>query len=229
MKELQGLLLLDKPQGWTSFDVVAKVRGVIQREVGHKVKVGHSGTLDPAATGLLVLAIGRATKQLQGLTKLDKTYQAELTLGVTSTTDDSEGEQTPVRDASQPSEEQVQAVLRDLIGAIKQTPPAFSAIKIDGKRAYKLARAGKEVKLEPRVVTIHEITAVNYAYPRLSFEVSVSSGTYIRSLARDIGNALGTGAYLSGLRRTKIDSFDVADAITVEEISYNFIEKNIQK
>ena len=229
MIELHGLLLVDKPHGWTSFDVVAKVRGVIRREVGRKVKVGHSGTLDPAATGLLVLAIGKSTKDLQGLTKLDKVYQAELTLGVTSSTDDGEGELTSIADHPEPSKEQIMSALEGFTGEIRQTPPAFSAIKIGGKRAYKLARAGKQVKIEPRIVTIYSITSVSYDYPKLFFEVKVSSGTYIRSLARDIGERIGTGAYLSGLRRTAIDQYSIDRSIATEGIRYQDIEKYILK
>lgn len=227
---LNGILLIDKPAGWTSHDVVAKVRSILRQEISKKqlenrlitnselpvssppkVKVGHTGTLDPAATGLLVLLIGTYTKKAGEFSKLDKTYEAEITLGATSSTGDSEGEITP-KSAKKPSKQAILAVLEAFKGKISQTPHAYSAVKVGGQRAYKLARAGKEVKIEPRTVEIYEITDVNYTYPKLSFTASVSGGTYIRSLAEDIGEKLGTGAYLSSLRRTSVGKFSIKQA-----------------
>ena len=219
--------MVDKPPGWTSHDVVAKVRRLISEVAGKKVKVGHSGTLDPAATGLLILVVGSYTKKAGEFSKLDKTYEAELTLGKVSTTGDSEGQINTYRVVPgvvpdrRPGLQQVQAVLRTFLGEIEQTPPAFSAIKIDGQRAYKMARAGEEVKLEPREVTIYEVSILSYEYPKLRLKTRVSSGTYIRSLAEDIGQKLGTGAYLSALRRTKVGDFDVKDAQQFDELKLN--------
>lgn len=217
---MQGMLLIDKPSGWTSFDVVNYVRKQVAAAEGKKpknTKVGHIGTLDPLATGLLVLLIGKEyTRKATVLSKLDKTYEVELTLGQTSTTADGEGKLTAVSD-EMPEKTAVLAALEQFQGEIMQTPPAFSAMKIDGKRAYELARAGKEVKLEPRPVTIYAISDVIYTYPKLSFTCEVSSGTYIRSLAVDIGQALGTGAYMSALRRTRISSFSIDEAADVRQ------------
>lgn len=212
---MDGILLVDKPSGWTSHDVVAKIRSLLKQQIGQKIKVGHTGTLDPFATGLLVLVVGSYTKRAQEFSKLDKTYEAELTLGSTSSTGDIEGEITP-KSTRQPSEAEVKAVLNKFVGEITQTPPAFSAIKVDGQRAYKLARAGKEVKIEPRKVKIYSIKNVRYEYPKMSFETEVSSGTYIRSLAEDVGQALGSGAYLSALRRTKVGHFIINDALKLD-------------
>ncbi len=209
---MDGLLLVDKPSGWTSFDVVAKVRGVVKQQTGQKKpKVGHTGTLDPLATGLLVLTIGGYCKRAQEFSKLDKVYEVTMKLGQTSTTGDEEGEKSP-GSLYEPSTEEITDVLAAFTGEIMQTPPAFSAIKVDGKRAYELARAGKEVKLEPRRVHIYEISNVSYEYPEVKFTAKVSSGTYIRSLVQDIGTRLGTGAYMSALKRTEVGDFKLANA-----------------
>lgn len=222
---MDGIVLIDKPKGWTSFDVVAKLRGQLKRETGlKKPKVGHTGTLDPLATGLLIIVAGSYCKRAQEFSKLDKVYEAELTLGFASSTDDDEGEKTKINDKI-PSSEEVGAVLNTFVGEQLQLPPAFSAIKVGGQRAYKLARAGKEVAIEPRRVTVYQIVDMSYAYPTVKFTVKVSSGTYIRSLARDIGEKLGTGAYLSALKRTEVGSYKLADAVRTE----NFTLANIGK
>lgn len=221
---MDGLLLVDKPKNWTSFDVVAKVRGILKQSGISKPKVGHTGTLDPLATGLLVLTLGTYCKRAQEFSKLDKTYEVELTLGKTSTTDDGEGEITEVSTTA-PSKEAITDVLHSFIGEIDQTPPAFSAIKVNGKRAYKMAREGKEVKLEPRKVTIHSIDAITYDYPKITFTTNVSSGTYIRSLARDVGEKLKTGAYMSDLRRTTVGTFNIAGVPEVTALSGEEIER----
>jgi len=223
---MDGLLLIDKPKGWTSFDVVAKVRSEIRKETGvKKPKVGHTGTLDPLATGLLVLTIGTYCKRAQEFSKLDKVYEVEMKLGETSTTADDEGEKTKVSD-KEPTLEEVEAALRKFTGEIMQTPPIYSAIKVNGERAYKLAREGKEVKLEPRPAKIYEITDVKYEYPKLSFTTKVSSGTYIRSLVEDIGKELSTGAYMTYLRRNEVGEFNIKDSYTIDNLD---LEKLLQR
>jgi len=215
---MNGILLIDKPSGWTSFDVVAKVRGIIRRETGvQKIKVGHTGTLDPLATGLLVLVVGSYTKRVPELSKADKTYEVTMMIGQTSTTGDEEGEKTVVSGVRL-SDEEVKKALSLFVGEIKQIPPAHSAIKVNGQRAYKLARAGKEVIIEPRKVTIYGITDVAYKHPFVKFTTKVSSGTYIRTLVEDIGKSLGTGAYMTELRRTSVGKFDLASSQNLEDI-----------
>ena len=222
MAVMQGLLLIDKPSGWTSFDVVNKVRRVVAVVEGKKpknCKVGHTGTLDPLATGLLVLLVGKEyTRRAQELTKLDKTYDVVMKLGETSSTGDEEGIKTAVSGTIPPLEA-VEEALRAFTGEIMQVPPAFSAIKIGGKRAYDLARAGKAVELEARPVTISSISLTKYEYPFVTFTCDVSSGTYVRSLVEDIGTHLATGAYMSDLRRTRIGQFHLSNATTVAELS----------
>lgn len=224
---MNGILLIDKPQEWTSFDVVNKVRRIIQSSdlnvTGKKrFPVGHTGTLDPMATGLLVLLLGKYTKKAMELTKLDKTYEVTMRLGQTSTTGDEEGVKTIIS-ASRPSLETIQKTLNNFVGDLMQTPPIFSAIKINGQRAYKLAREGKMPELAPRPVHIEAIEFISYEYPNVQFTAHVSSGTYIRSLVEDIGRQLTTGAYMSDLRRTRVGNFDIANAITLEGISPDII------
>jgi tRNA pseudouridine55 synthase len=225
--DLNGILLIDKPTGWTSHDVVAKIRNTLKKEMGQKVKAGHTGTLDPFATGLLIIVIGNYTKRAEEFSKLDKTYEAELTLGATSTTGDIEGE-IIVKGGQKPSKMALHAVLSQFKGHIQQTPHKFSAMKINGQRAYKLARAGKEVKLDPRQVTIYELEMLDYAYPLLKIRAKASSGTYIRSLAEDIGEVLGTGAYLSSLRRTQAGEFDLKNSLKVNNLSLSAIQRGLQ-
>jgi tRNA pseudouridine55 synthase len=222
---VNGLLLVNKPIGWTSFDVVNKVRRIVAEVEGKKpkhVKVGHTGTLDPQATGLLILCIGSYTKKVPELIKQDKIYEVTMCLGKTSTTGDVEGELTAVSDHV-PSEEELHAALERFVGEIMQIPPVFSAIKVNGKRAYDLARAGKEVQLTPRPVTIYEIEDVDYSYPVIRFTTRVGSGTYIRSLVSDLGETLNVGAYMTALSRTAIGSFKLADAVTMSEITIDTI------
>ena len=254
------IILVDKPAGISSFGVVAKVRGFLRAEFGHKVKVGHTGTLDPFATGLLIILSGKMTKKSNEFLKQDKVYEATLKLGYTSTTGDPEGEITEtifskhgevfpkekpndspdfynisllensvspanIKNFSEaehvvkinpreyyPSFEKIVSVIKSFIGENEQTPPKFSAIKINGERAYKLARKGEDFEVPSRKVTIYNIEILDYNYPELKIRCHVSSGTYIRTLAEDIGTALGTGAYLTALRRTKIANYDVKDA-----------------
>ena len=215
-KAIDGVLLVDKPAGWTSFDVVAKIRSQIRQEyqaegikpTKRQLKVGHAGTLDPFATGLLVILLGDATKKAGDFLKLDKVYEATFCLGTTSTTGDPEGELTVTSDKV-PSKEELGAALLQYSGPIQQRPPIFSAIKINGQRAYKLARDGKEIELPERTVMIYSLELLAYTYPYVRVRTHVDSGTYIRSLAVDIGETLGTGAYCSELRRIAVGKWDV--------------------
>lgn len=228
---MKGILLVDKPEGWTSFDVVNYVRKMVASIEGKKprnVKVGHTGTLDPAATGVLVLCVGKEyTTKVPQLIKQDKVYEVELTLGKTSSTCDKEGE-IVVKSAKVPTQDAVEKTIKRFVGEIMQSPPAHSAVKINGVRAYKLARDGKEVKIEPRPVTIHAITDIQYKYPRLIFTAHVGSGTYIRSLAQDIGEVLECGAYMSNLRRTVVGTYTIAEAYPVSELSELVLEKVLE-
>jgi tRNA pseudouridine55 synthase len=217
---MQGLLLVNKPREWTSFDVVNFVRRQVANLEGKKpknTKVGHTGTLDPLATGLLVLLVGKEyTRRATELTKLDKTYEVTMKLGEVSTTGDEEGEKTASSD-KQPLQTEIETALQQFTGNIMQTPPAFSAMKVNGQRAYKLAREGKTVELEPRLVTIYGNKLTAYEYPYVKFVSDVGSGTYIRSLVEDLGTALGTGAYMSGLRRTRVGDFNITDAHEIKD------------
>lgn len=282
---MDGILLIDKPKGWTSFDVVAKVRSILKKDLQHKhetrgfctemqgkevvsnaekrtkkyvervekpadtamrsepisaassagrqdwrckcqVKVGHSGTLDPLATGLLVILVGSYCKKAQEYTKLDKVYEVEMTLGAISSTDDAEGVITETGDRRLGTGD-IKSAITDFIGEIEQVPPAFSAIKVNGKRAYKLAREGKDVKLEPRKVTIYDIQITEVNYPIVKFTTHVSSGTYIRSLVRDIGEELDCGAYMSNLCRTKVGDFDLKNSIAISNLAPETLKKQL--
>lgn len=215
-KPFEKIILIDKPAGMSSFGVVARVRRKLRDEQGKKVKVGHTGTLDPFATGLMIILAGKATKKSDEFLKKDKVYEATVYLGKTSTTGDIEGEITDVSDKV-PTPSEVKNVCEKLTGEIKQTVPIFSAVKINGERAYKLARKGKEVEMPTRKVTIFDLEILDYKYPELVIRTHVSSGTYIRTLGEDIGKMLGTGAYLTALRRTKIADFDVKDALKLDD------------
>lgn len=217
-----GILLIDKPAQMTSFGVVARVRRVLSRQAGKKVKVGHTGTLDPFATGLMIIVVGKECRNAAAYSKLDKSYLAEITLGATSTTADPEGDITPHPSDIIPSQEDIEITLRAFRGPISQTPPRFSAIKVGGVRAYKLARAGEDVELPRRQVTVHALDIVAYDFPRLRVRAHVSSGTYIRSLAVDIGEALGTGAYLSALRRETVGKYKVGQAVRLDDFLARF-------
>lgn len=220
MQNPSGLLLIDKPAGMSSFGVVARVRRQLSQQAGKKVKVGHTGTLDPFATGLMIIVVGDYCKRAGEFSKLDKSYEATIRLGQTSSTGDPEGDITPVSD-TKPTKQAVDAALVPLRGEIQQTPPIYSAIKIDGQRAYKLAREGKTVDMPTRTVTVHSLELVNYAYPELTIACHVSSGTYIRTLAQDIGEALGTGAYTTALRRTTVGKWSLNGALDPENISFS--------
>jgi tRNA pseudouridine55 synthase len=223
---MDGLLLIDKPKGWTSFDVVAKVRGILKKSGLSKPKVGHTGTLDPLASGLLVLTLGTYCKKAQEYSKLDKVYEVEMCLGKTSTTDDAEGIITSTKKPI-PDPLLIKSTMADFTGKIEQVPPAFSAIKVKGKRAYKLAREGKEVKLEPRKVTIYSIENVKIIGSKVSFTAKVSSGTYIRSIVRDVGEKLDVGAYMRELRRTQIGNFDIKHAQQIDSLNSQKIHESL--
>jgi tRNA pseudouridine55 synthase len=203
-----GTILIDKPAHMTSFGVVARIRRVLTQQAGKKVKVGHTGTLDPFATGLMILVVGKECKNAGTYSKLDKVYEATIRLGQTSSTGDPEGEITDVSD-TKPSKEEIEASLKQFTGEITQRPPIYSAIKVNSQRAYKLARKGEEVEIPLRNITIYSLELIDYSYPELKIRTHVSSGTYIRTLAQDIGQTLKTGAYCSELRRTKIADYDV--------------------
>ncbi len=206
-----GIILIDKPAQMTSFGVVARIRRVLSKAAGKKVKVGHTGTLDPFATGLMIIVVGKECRNAMTYTKLDKVYESRIRLGQTSTTGDPEGELTDIS-SDQPSPEAVQDALAKFVGKITQRPPIYSAIKINGQRAYDLARAGKEVEMPEREVEVFSLELVKYDYPFLDIRTHVSSGTYIRTLAQDIGAELKTGAYCTELRRTSIADWQIADA-----------------
>ena len=215
--------MVDKPKGMTSHDVIDRVR----RITGEK-KVGHAGTLDPNATGLLIIGVGReSTKKLGDIAKnTSKTYDAEIILGEERDTDDAEGVPVQVQGTTKlPTLPQIEAVLKSFEGELMQVPPAYSALKIKGKPAYRYARKGQKIELKPRKVVIRYIKLVNYEYPNLFITTSVSSGTYIRSLAKDIGKKLGVGAYLNNLRRTKIGIYEVKKAIKLDKLNKSNINK----
>ena len=227
---MDEIVLIDKPAGMTSFGVVARVRRVLGqkqrasedavqcgRQIAKKkrLKVGHTGTLDPFATGLLIILVGKATKKSNEFLKLDKEYEAEIRLGETSTTGDPEGGIQKSYTGEPKSLDEVKKVVQSFRGKIEQRVPAFSAVKIEGERAYKLARKGVEVEMPTRRVKILDIEILEYEWPVLKIRTEVSSGTYIRTLGEDIGEKLGTGAYLTALRRTKIDKFSVQEAETL--------------
>lgn len=210
---LDRVLLINKPLRWTSFDVVRKLRNILKIK-----KIGHAGTLDPLATGLLILCTGKMTKQIETFQAQEKEYTGKMILGQTTPSYDLETDPTPPVDISGITDRQIREATKQFTGLIEQVPPLHSAIKVDGKRAYKLARAGSETRLKAREVTIStfEITHINL--PEVSFRVVCSKGTYIRSLAHDMGQALGVGAYLSELCRTRIGEFLLKDAKTLEEL-----------
>jgi tRNA pseudouridine55 synthase len=206
--------VVDTPPGWTSHDVVGRGRRLARTR-----KVGHAGTLDPMATGVLLLGIGRATRLLGHLALTDKTYTATVRLGVSTVTDDAEGEVVAEADPGGVTDEQVAAALGALTGAIEQVPSAVSAIKVDGVRSYARVRAGEDVELAARPVVVSELTVLARRGPDLDLRCTVSSGTYVRALARDLGAALGVGAHLTALRRTRVGPFDLAQAATLEQLA----------
>ena len=208
------VLLIDKPLEWTSFDAVNSIKWAIKKRFGlKKIKVGHAGTLDPLATGLLIICTGKATKTIQEIQSMPKEYIGTLTLGATTPSYDMETEIDQVFDLEGINEEDIIKTASGFTGIIDQFPPVFSAVRKDGKRLYEYARSGKEVEIKARQVEIHELEILSIEMPKVEFRVLCSKGTYIRSLAHDIGAKLGCGAYLSALRRTKIGAYNVNNAL----------------
>jgi len=214
-------LLIDKPANWTSFDVVNVVRKKARTEQGIKnIRVGHAGTLDPFATGLLIVGVGReATKRLDEFKNLSKTYEATVRLGATSDTDDPTGKIDELNIEEGPATKKVKIILKKFIGQQEQIPPMYSAKKIGGKILYKLARQGKTIVRKPSLITINKIKLISYRWPEIKIEVICSAGTYIRTLAHDIGEALGVGGYCSELRRTKIGKYNLKNATEIEGLT----------
>jgi tRNA pseudouridine55 synthase len=204
-----GLLVIDKPAGITSRDAVDRALKWFPRGT----RIGHTGTLDPLATGVLVFCVGAATRLAEYVQRMEKVYETGIVLGARSNTDDAEGVIEPVAGAAIPDREALDAAIIRFIGDIDQVPPAFSAAKVAGKRAYDVARRGADVELEPRRIRVHAIDVVTYQYPHLALRIRCGKGTYIRSLARDLGKALGCGGYVETLRRRRVGHFDVADAV----------------
>ncbi len=213
---MNGFLFIDKPAGPTSHDLVDRVRRIALTR-----RVGHAGTLDPFATGLLILGVGAATKSLAALVGLDKTYEAVFVLGATSDTDDRTGRIAPHMDAQPPTVEALRQAMKALTGPIEQIPPAYSAIKIGGKKMYEAARAGKPLEAKPRQVTIYAFDLIDFAWPRLTVRIHCSSGTYIRALARDLGG------YVDELRRTRIGPFSVAEAADLKTLTTETIAGSV--
>lgn len=213
------IFYVDKPLRWTSFDLVKRIRGVLSRRTGiKKLKVGHAGTLDPLATGVMTVVTGRATKRIEELQAHTKEYVAEIRLGATTPSFDLETEVDAEYPWQHIGREQIVEALSKFVGAIKQVPPAYSACKIDGRRAYKMARKGKEVNIKAKELVIDEIELVGMQLPVITVRVVCSKGTYIRALARDIGEALGSGAHLVGLRRTRVGDIRVESCEQVDRL-----------
>lgn len=218
---LEGkLLLIDKPLGWSSFQAVNSIKWTIKKKFALKnIKIGHAGTLDPLATGLLLICTGKSTKTIDTLQAQEKEYTGDITLGATTPSYDLETEINAYFPIDHITEEMIQKTALDFIGDIEQVPPVFSALKKDGKRLYEYAREGKEVEIKKRTIKITRFEITEIAMPIVRFRVVCSKGTYIRSLAHDFGKALNTGAHLSALKRTKIGEYNVNNAMTPEEFS----------
>ena len=220
---LNGVINLDKPAGASSARLVAQVKRLLPRGT----KIGHAGTLDPFATGVLLLLVGKATKQCERLMDAPKEYEATIKLGATTVTDDPESPEQPVPGAGPVSRDAVEEVLPRFVGVIEQRPPAFSALKVGGRRAYDLARAGGEVELKARPVRVYGIQLLSYERPLVKVRVDCGRGTYIRALARDIGEALSVGGHLRELRRTRVGAFTAEKAVTVETLRAEGVERHL--
>ena len=216
-------MLIDKPLDWTSFDVVRKTRNLIRIK-----KVGHAGTLDPLATGLLIVCTGKFTKKINEYMGMEKEYTGSFTLGAITPTYDLESEPTEIRDYQAITEKEILEATKAFSGTIQQVPPLHSAIKKDGKPVYLMARKGIEFVLEPRIITIKEFIIEKVELPVVYFKVVCTTGTYIRSLAHDFGKHLGCGAYLSSLRRTRIGEFSVDHALSMEQLTEQILQEKIQ-
>ncbi len=223
-EDLHGLLIIDKPLGASSMDVVRKVRWL-----AGNCKTGHAGTLDPLATGVLICCLGKATREVDRLMGLTKIYETTVDLSAFTNTDDAEGPREPVEVAEPPTLERVRAALDQLTGAIQQTPPAYSAIKVGGQRAYKMARRGETVELAARTVRIDAIEILGYEWPNLRLRITCGKGTYIRSLARQIGSLLQTGGYLTQLRRTAIGPYNIEKSHRLDDLPQPIMPVNLEE
>jgi tRNA pseudouridine55 synthase len=213
-KEMEGILLVDKPADHTSHDVVARLRGKLKMK-----RIGHAGTLDPMATGLMIILVGKATRVSQYLIGLDKEYEGTVELGKTTDTQDAEGEMLQTRPVPPLTEAEVKAALTGFLGDQYQLPPMYSAVKIDGVPLYKSARKGQEIEREPRFIRVMSWELTGLALPRFDFRLRCTKGTYVRTLAHDLGEKVGCGAHLAALRRTAIDKFHVSQALTLDQIN----------
>jgi tRNA pseudouridine55 synthase len=213
-KELEGILLVDKPGDHTSHDVIARLRGKLKMR-----RIGHAGTLDPMATGLLIVLVGKATRVSQYLISLDKEYEGTIELGRTTDTQDADGEVMITRPVPAFTEEQIRAALQGFLGDQYQTPPMYSAVKIDGVPLYKSARKGEEIAREPRFIRVMSWELTRFGVPRFDFRLRCTKGTYVRTLAHDLGEKLGCGAHLAALRRTATEKFNVSQALTLDQIN----------
>ena len=220
---LAGILNINKPPGWTSRDVVDRVDRLCRPS-----KAGHAGTLDPIATGVLVICVGQATRLIEYVQRMRKNYRATFLLGRASDTDDTEGNISEFANAPQPTRREIDSALQRFVGAISQRPPAHSAIKVQGQRAYKLARKGVAVQLRPRIVEIHSLHVMHYDYPTLEVHVECGSGTYVRALGRDLAAELGTTAVMSALERTAVGIFRVEDAVILDHLDIETIAQYVQ-
>jgi tRNA pseudouridine55 synthase len=214
-QQLSGVIVLDKPAGITS----ARAVDIVKRALPRGTKIGHAGTLDPFATGVLVLLLGRATRLCETMMDQPKSYEATVKLGATTQTDDPESHEQPTPGVQPLERETLESALSGFRGVIQQRPPAYSAIKVGGQRAYDLARKGKEAALEPRPVTIYRLDLHDYSWPLLRLAIDCGRGTYIRSLARDLGEALGVGGYLTQLRRTRVGPYTIESAVPLDRIT----------
>ncbi len=224
-RDLEGVLLIDKPTGMTSHDVVDQVRRKLRMK-----RVGHAGTLDPMATGLLIILVGKATKLSQYLTSMDKTYSGTIKLGESTNTQDADGEITVTRPVPELTQLQAQFTLSDFVGDQYQIPPMFSAVKINGQRLYKLARKGEEVEREPRFIRVSKFEITRFDLPEIDFTLDCSKGTYVRTLANDFGEKLGCGAHLTALRRDASNEFDTSRSVRLDdfkEMEISEIEKKL--
>jgi tRNA pseudouridine55 synthase len=222
---LEGVINLDKPAGLSSARVVARVKRLLPRGT----KIGHAGTLDPFATGVLLLLVGKATKSCERLMGERKGYEAVVRLGARSATDDVEGPIEITQDIRPPDEATLRQAAQQFVGEIQQRPPVFSAMKIGGRRAYKLARDGQPPEIQPRAVKVYSLEVLEYAWPLARIRVECGRGTYIRAIARDLGDALGTAGYLTELRRTFVGRFDIRQAATLERVTEAGVEQHLQK
>lgn len=227
--KLSGLLVIDKPLGWSSMTAVRKVRAAAGGRVKgpNKLKVGHAGTLDPLATGVLVICIGKATQLVDQLMGQGKVYEAAVDLSAFTASDDAEMPREDVAVDRPPTVEEVDAALAEQTGLIEQVPPNFSAVHVDGKRAYKAARQGESVELKPRTVRVDAIERLGYDWPKLELRITCGKGTYIRSIARDLGKLLGTGGHLTALRRTAVGEYAVDQAFAVQALENGLTQEDL--